>query len=107
MEPEVFDYAYPGDDKPILMLIESFAQIAKHVPAIAGESNAVVAGVATHGVPQKSCGAQLLTSTNRYLTASDWAWIRDVRNDMTRKSMRMVVRAVNPGLRHLDGTTKR
>ena len=43
--------------------------------SVAGKSAVVLKGCTTHTPSQKSCGAQLLTTSNRYLTALDWAWI--------------------------------
>ena len=50
---------------------------------------------------------QLLTASNRYLTASDWEWIDDPRSDIHRMMIRVASRYGRLGLRSCHEQTKR
>ena len=73
---------------------------------VARTSSVVLTGHANH-VKKGSPGSQLLVATNRYLTAKDWAWLRDPRHDTTRRLTVLVNRSRKCGIRTLDEQTKR
>ena len=50
---------------------------------------------------------QMLTASNRYLTASDWEWIDDPRSDIHRMMMRVASRYGRLGIRSCHEQTKR
>ena len=74
---------------------------------LAGKSASVLTGSSTHHPSRKSPPAQLLVASNRYLTTSDWNWLRDARHDNSKKLLIIVLRYRRLGIRCLDEQTKR
>ena len=86
----------------------SLSETAKHTlhTAVDNRLSGTVAGHQSESTSLSITG-QLLTASNRYLTASDWEWIDDPRSDPQRMLIRVASRYGRLGIKSCHEQTKR
>ena len=75
--------------------------------AIAARLTGEVDGQTARQAVKANVSGQMMLCPYRYLTGSDWTWVRAPRHDMERRLVRIVARLVRLGIRSLDGPSTR
>ena len=75
--------------------------------AIAARLTGDVDGQTARQAVKANVSGQMMLCPYRYLTDNDWTWVRDPRNDIERRLVRIVARLVRLGVRSLDGPSTR